>query len=129
MIVPQKAGTTTLANHLKRHSAIDSISGLPWHETLSKESHFFNGVFGAKNSTSATLYRSFFPTCFRRWWVEVVLRQPKWLCFDACPVPACLPFAAERIAQLTPNAKIIFMLRDPIAGVFSAEMMVCLLVL
>eukprot|EP00210_Caulerpa_lentillifera_P001312 g1262.t1 len=118
-----KAGTTTLANHLKRHLAIDSISGLPWHETLSKESHYFNGVFGSSQCASATLYRSFFPTFFRRWWVEVVLRQQKWLCFDACPVPACLPFAAERIAQLTPNAKIIFMLRDPVAGVFSAEMM------
>jgi hypothetical protein len=118
-----KAGTTSLANHLKRHPAIDSISGLPWHETLSKESHFFNGVFGPRNASSATLYRSFFPTIVRRWWVEIVLRRPRWLCFDACPVPACLPFTAERISRLTPNAKIIFMLRDPIAGVFSAEMM------
>lgn len=53
-----------------------------------------------------------------------MLGVEKWLCFDACPVPACVPFTAERIANMTPDAKIIFMLRDPVSGVFSAEIMV-----
>ena len=48
----------------------------------------------------------------------------QWMCFDACPLPACLPYAAERMAAVTPDAKLIFMLRDPAAGVFSSEIMV-----
>ncbi|GMH40491.1 hypothetical protein BSKO_08395 [Bryopsis sp. KO-2023] len=118
-----KAGTTSLANHLKTHPAIDGLAGLPWHETLSKESHFFNGVFGPDTASSERLYRSFFPTVFRRWWAETIRGVDKWMCFDACPVPGCLPFTAERISNMTPNAKIIFMLRDPTSGVFSAEVM------
>ncbi|KAK9823980.1 hypothetical protein WJX72_006752 [[Myrmecia] bisecta] len=118
-----KSGTTSLANHLKRHPAIGGLAGLPWHETLSKESHYFNGVFGAKHAYSAALYRSFFPTILSRWWAEVVLKVDEWKCFDACPMPACLPYTAARIAALTPNAKLIFMMREPVAGVFSAEMM------
>lgn len=35
----------------------------------------------------------------------------QWMCFDACPVHACLPFVAERIAAVSPNAKIIIMVR------------------
>lgn len=33
----------------------------------------------------------------------------QWLCFDACPVTACLPYTARRMAANTPNAKLIFM--------------------
>ncbi len=40
---PQKCGTTSLAEHLKRHPALSGTAGLPYHETLSKESHFFEG--------------------------------------------------------------------------------------
>ncbi|CAD7702472.1 unnamed protein product, partial [Ostreobium quekettii] len=72
-----KAGTTSLANHLRRHPAIDGIVGPPCHDTLSKESHFFNGVLGRSNAHSKTLYRSFFPTVFRRWWAEAVLGVEK----------------------------------------------------
>lgn len=68
----QKAGTTSLANCLKLHPAISGMDGLPWHEALSKESHFFNGVFGPNHASSATLYRSFFPTLLCRWWAEHV---------------------------------------------------------
>ena len=47
----------------------------------------------------------------------------QWMCFDACPVHACLPYVAARIAAVTPSAKIIVMVRDPADGVFSAEIM------
>lgn len=43
------------------------------------------------------------------------------MCFDACPVHACMPHVAPRIAALTPSAKIILMLRNPVSGLFSAE--------
>jgi hypothetical protein len=43
---------------------------------------------------------------------------------DACPVNACLDFTAERISKFSPDAKLIFMLRSPVQGAFSAEIMV-----
>lgn len=38
-----KCGTTTLAEYLKLHPGIDGLAGLPYHEVLAKESHFFTG--------------------------------------------------------------------------------------
>ena len=35
----------------------------------------------------------------------------QWMCFDACPVTACLPYTARRIKAITPNAKLVFMVR------------------
>lgn len=52
-----------------------------------------------------------------------VCQTSQWLCFDACPVNACLPHAAQRIHKLTPDAKLVFMVRDPAAAVFSGEIM------
>ncbi|EFJ52044.1 hypothetical protein VOLCADRAFT_87176 [Volvox carteri f. nagariensis] len=82
-----KCGTTSLAEYLKTHPGLSATAGLPYHEALAKESHFFQ----------------------------------------------------ERIRRLTPKAKIIVMfavpnsidrylnfrvqLRDPVPGVFSAEIM------
>jgi len=118
-----KCGTTSLANHLKMHPAFSCIDGLPWHDVLSKESHYLNGVMGARSACSKTIYRSFFPTILSRWWAECVKGVSEWMCFDACPLPACLPYTARRIHKLTPNAKLIFMVRDPVNGCFSAEIM------
>ncbi|DBB06697.1 TPA: hypothetical protein ACH3X1_012200 [Trebouxia sp. C0004] len=105
-----KAGTTSLANQLKQHPALSGVDGLPWHESLSKESHFFNGVLGRSHASSALLYRSFFPTILCRWWSENIRGVEKWMCFDACPVTACLPYTARRMKAITPDAKLIFML-------------------
>lgn len=55
----------------------------------------------------------------------IPLPHPRqWLCFDACPVNACLDYTAARMAAFNPDAKLIFMLRDPVSGAFSAEIMV-----
>ncbi|GAX76980.1 hypothetical protein CEUSTIGMA_g4427.t1 [Chlamydomonas eustigma] len=118
-----KCGTTSLAEHLKRHPALSGTAGLPYHEALSKESHFFEGVLGPKHAHQGWLYRTFFPTLISKWWAEKVLGVGKWMCFDACPVHACLPYVAKRMAKLTPEAKIIVMLRNPVQGLFSAEIM------
>lgn len=80
-----------------------------------------SGALGRGSTSSPALYRSYFPTILARWWKEV--RYGKQLCLDACPLPSCLPYSAKKIAHLTPNAKLIFMLRDPVAGAFSAELM------
>ena len=119
-----KCGTTAMASYLMQHKAISGIDGLPWDPSLSKESHFFNGVLGPRTTHSKLMYRSFFPTVLTRWWREVVLKCGTWKCMDACPLNACLPYVAERIAAMNPNAKLIFMVRDPVEAVFSAEIMV-----
>lgn len=46
------------------------------------------------------------------------------LIFDATPTVACLDFCAERVARMNPDAKLVFMLRDPVSAAFSAEIMV-----
>lgn len=76
-LVLQKSGTTSLADHLKRHPAIGCIDGLPWHPVLRKESHYFNGVLGKAHAHSAFLYRSFFPTILAKWWAERIVGVQK----------------------------------------------------
>ena len=80
-----------------------------------------NGALGRGTTSSKLLYRSYFPTVLTRWWKERVLHVGKWMCFDACPLPACLPFTAKRMAKLTPNAKLIFM----VGVIFIVCMMYC----
>jgi len=93
-------------------------------EALSKESHFLGGLLGAGAcARSAALYRSFFPTVITRWWREAALGSRRWQCFDATPTYACLPHVPARVAVLTPNSKVVFMVREPTAAVFSAESM------
>lgn len=120
-----ECGTGELAAQLLRHPALSSVDGLPWHPALAAQSYFFSGVLGRKaGASSPTLYRSFFPTLLTRWWRERVRRCGRWMCFDACPLHACLPFAAKRIAAITPAAKLVFMVRDPLEAAFATEIMV-----
>ena len=119
-----KCGTTALAQYLMQHPAISGIDGLPYDPSLSKESHFFNGVLGANHAYSRTMYRSFFPTIVTRWWCEVVKRCGTWMVMDACPLSACLPYVAERIKRISPDAKLIFMVRNPADSCFSGEIMI-----
>lgn len=118
-----KCGTTSLAGYLNQHPALSGLAGLPYHEVLQKESHFFAGVLGRNAAHGRLLYRTFFPTIVRKWWCEVVGGVEKWMCFDACPTFGCLPYTAARIAAMTPQAKIILMVRKPSEAVFSAEVM------
>lgn len=51
--------------------------------------------------------------CARRWWAEAVRGVPRWMCFDACPTYACLPYVAARVKALTPHAKLVVMVSAP----------------
>jgi hypothetical protein len=46
----------------------------------------------------------------------VVRGVPRWLCFDACPTYACLPFVAARAKAMTPHAKLVVMVSARVAG-------------
>lgn len=87
-----------------------------------RESHFYVGALGRSSTTSTSAYRSFFPTIVASTLARV--RHGNWLCFDACPVHACLPHVPARMKAMTPNAKLVFMMRDPLAAVISGELMV-----
>ena len=119
-----ECGTAALAAHLRRHPALSGVDGLPWHPALTAESHFLVGILGRGAAASPTLYRSFFPTLLTRWWRERAWRCGRWMCFDACPLNACLPYAAKRIAAINPDAKLVFMIRDPLESAFATELMV-----
>lgn len=119
-----KCGTTSLAAYLKLHPDLSGISGMPGHEALGKESHFLGGILGrGTGAASAALYRSFFPTIITRWWHEAALGSRRWQCFDATPTYACMPHVPARVRALTPDAKVVFMVREPTSAVFSAESM------
>jgi hypothetical protein len=47
----------------------------------------------------------------------VVRGVPRWLCFDACPTYACLPFVAAHAKAITPHAKLVVMARLQLAVV------------
>jgi hypothetical protein len=118
-----KCGTTVLAEALLRHPAIVGIDGIKSNPVFKKESHFFNGVLGRRNAASPMLYRSFFPTIVTRWWREAVRRSGGFFCLDSCPLTGCLGYTAKRIAAINPDAKLIFVVRDPVESVFSAEIL------
>lgn len=109
----QKSGTTSLADYLRLHPALSGVKGPPLHPVLRKESHYYTGIFGRQHAgaQSAWLYKSCFGTVLERWWAEYIHGVQQWMCFDACPLPACLPYSAERMASITPDAKLIFMVR------------------
>lgn len=118
-----KAGTTALSAELKKCPGISGLDGLPFHPALTKESHFFQGICGRKWAHQGFLYRSFFPTVLARWWAEVVLGVRNHMAFDATPLFCVLPHVAARMARLTPGAKIVILLRDPVDLSLSSENM------
>jgi len=86
---------------------------------------------------SAMLYRSFFPIfAGGRWWtwsfwraqagrlvgeVQLVSRAPRPIVVDATPTYAAVPLVARRIRLLTPGARVVVIVRDPVDALASAE--------
>lgn len=95
VIGAQKSGTTSL------HQMLDQHPGL--HGNPRKELHFFNENFfrGEK------WYRTFYPP------------QDTRVFFDITPCYLCHPYAAERMAQLIPDAKLVTLLREPASRALS----------
>ncbi len=80
-----------------------------------KEVHFFDGGLDPnwdKYAEGETLYRSYFPLRSR-------VNRKNALCFEASPDYIFNPVAAERMAQIIPNAKIVVLLRDPVERAIS----------
>lgn len=102
----QKCGTTALASFLNRHPDVVGVRD--------KEAHFFHRDRVYRQGQS--WYARQFPgrAAFRR----------KVRLFDATPVYLYHPATAERIREYCPNARMLVMLRNPVARAWSAYTMV-----
>jgi|SRR5271169_364230 len=106
IIGAQKAGTTSLADHLNAHPNVAPAT--------CKEVHFFDLHY----AEGVNWYRSHFPVGRRRRLRSLLLREPL-LVGDASPYYLFHPIAASRCFKLLPGARIIILLRDPVARAHS----------
>lgn len=103
----QKCGTSSMHQYFTQHPRLLAGS--------IKEVHFFDGGLDPlwdKYSGGEALYRSYFP-------LRATVRQKKALCFEASPDYIFNPMAAERMADMVPDAKIVVLLRDPVERAIS----------
>jgi hypothetical protein len=92
----QKAGTTSLFGYLEHHPHC-----LP---SLKKEVHYFDMQYAHGES----FYRRHFPAT-----VTAAMRQRQ--VFESSPYYMFQPAVPGRIAKLVPQAKVIFLLRNPVS--------------
>jgi hypothetical protein len=106
IIGAQKAGTTSLYNYLVKHPDIYPAS-IPY-SNLKKEIHYYT-LYPKK---SQFWYRSHFPTLLTviNQWIK---RKP-YIAIESTPYYLFHPVAAQRMNLVTPNVKIIILLRNPI---------------
>lgn len=97
----QKAGTTALQAMLAQHPRVRSA----W----TKEVHFFDRYY----DLGLDWYRAHFPSCGGE------LGHGACVVGEATPSYLFLPSAPERIATISPDVRIIAILREPVARAFS----------
>jgi hypothetical protein len=103
IIGAQRCGTTSLFNYLRTHPDV--------RPAIIKEVQFFSRYW----TRGTGWYRAHFPLgspAADRWW-------PDRLTFEATPSYLFHPLAAERAAQVIPQAKLLVLLRDPVERAWS----------
>jgi hypothetical protein len=105
IIGAMKCGTTSLYNYLIQHPCIIAAR--------KKEIHFFDKHY----DKGIKWYRSNFPTVLKKKLVKSIKGHA--LTGEASPSYMANPFTAERIKKALPNAKLIFLLRNPAERAFS----------
>jgi len=101
-----KGGTTSLYNYLIEHPDIQPSVG--------KEIDYFGELY----YRGLNWYKACFPLQFHKTIVEK-LQKKKFLTGEATPRYIEHPFVPERIKKVTPNAKFIILLRNPIDRAYS----------
>lgn len=102
----QKGGTTSLYNYLIRHPRVARAA--------TKEVHFFDRHF----HRGADWYRGHFPSALRRA-VSARLAGSPLRTLEASPCYLMHGPAPRRVAALMPEARIVVLLRDPVARAYS----------
>jgi len=100
-----KCGTTSLYQYLIRHPSVNPGIG--------KEIHFFEDLY----YRGENWYRACFPFKFQKFFSQ--LNHHAFVTGDSTPRYIDHPHVPKRIQKLTPNAKFIVMLRNPIDRAFS----------
>lgn len=101
----EKAGTTSVFAYLSEHPEVCGSS--------SKETDFFRSGFSGSRDRDLEQYAKFFPRCQGECVAPIVMEaSPGYLGEAAQVVP--------RIASLVPDAKFLFILRDPIDRLYSS---------
>ncbi|HTW19112.1 MAG TPA: sulfotransferase [Mycobacteriales bacterium] len=111
IIGTKRGGTTSLWNYLLTHPHI--LPMFPAAQNL-KSPHYFYWHY----DRSERWYRSHFATRLRRTQLARVGKTAP-VTGEASPYYLYSPYAAERARALLPQAKIIIMLRDPVARAYS----------
>lgn len=112
VIGAQRCGTSSLYKYLGWHPEI-----VP---SLRKEVEYFTRSYGK----GIGWYRAHFPLRVRRDVAHRVLHR-EILTFEATPDYLLHPLAAQRAAELLPDAKLIVLLRDPVSRAFSHYLHMC----
>jgi len=102
----QKCGTTSLFEYLSLHPSV--LRG------AAKDIRFFDKYF----SKGTNWYRMYFPLQIKKSNLEFFLKR-KFLTGDATERYLEYPFAPERIKTVTPYAKFLVLLRNPVDRAFS----------
>jgi len=101
IIGTQKGGTSSLYEYLLQHPSIEPC--------LSKEPSYFDQYY----SRGLNWYKVCFPFKFHKFYNEKI-KKIKFLTGEATVRYLDHPYTPQRIKQVTPNAKFIVMLRNPI---------------
>ena len=102
----QKCGTTSLFEYLSLHPSI--LRG------AAKDIRFFDKYY----SKGTNWYRLYFPLKIKKSYLEFFLKK-KFLTGEATERYLEYPFAPQRIKNVTPHAKFLILLRNPIDRAFS----------
>ena len=103
----KRGGTSSLHAYLAAHPAILTAN-------VTKGSHYFDVKF----DHGWAWYRSHFPTVLYRSWLERS-RGCEVIAGESSPYYIFHPLALSRISQALPSAKLIVLLRDPVARAYS----------
>jgi len=99
----EKAGTTSVFTYLGEHPGVCGSS--------SKETDFFRHEYSGNPYQDRASYARHFSTCSKR--ARVIMEASPGYLGEAATV-------APRISELIPNAKLLFILRDPVERLYSS---------
>jgi len=100
-----RSGTTSLHHYLSQHPCIGSSA----YDEI--------GYFDDNYHLGINWYKSLFPTKFAR--DKIIKKHGKFLTYDVTPFYIYKPIVAKRIFELSPKAKIISNLRNPVDRAYS----------
>ena len=102
----QRCGTTSLYNYLAQHPSVGPL-------VLEKGAHYFS----TNSDKSLSWYRSHFPM---KWRAAAERRHGRpFVTGEGSPYYLFHPLAAQRVAKILPDVKLLVMLRDPVERAYS----------